>query len=247
MTNTAVHPEPIAPTDARTAHILGLLEHGFFTDSKRFHQLQADMEVSLSQARDLGFHEAIGEEWGTRLDSLEQILSRITTQLTEMDEAIASEDKDRLTRALASWSSIQAEDSLLVDALNDLRTQALELDALSQQEWSALAQALAAHVETIHSCAQAFRAKLELLSQHSKSEVDSLVQKIIDQLPSRANAAAAEAEAYAIELHDAAVEIHEEQSEILGLMDTFKTMFMWMESPEERLAKNRVLNKATME
>jgi hypothetical protein len=50
---------------------------------------------------------------------------------------------------------------------------------------------------------------------------------------------AEESAAYERECDQAAVELQEEQHQSLGMMDTVKTMFMWMESPEERISKNR--------
>ena len=45
--------------------------------------------------------------------------------------------------------------------------------------------------------------------------------------------------AYEQEYDQAVVDLQQEQHQSLGLVDTIKTMFMWMESPEERVSKNR--------
>jgi len=44
---------------------------------------------------------------------------------------------------------------------------------------------------------------------------------------------------YEHEYDQAVIDLHQEQRQSLGLLDTVKTMFMWMESPEEGISKNR--------
>jgi len=90
---------------------------------------------------------------------------------------VAGHEMDRLGKALVSWEALQGEDSMLVDALNDLRTQAIALNPGSHLDWNALALTLEANVETIHSCAQALRARAGALKDHSKGEVDALVSR----------------------------------------------------------------------
>ena len=41
------------------------------------------------------------------------------------------------------------------------------------------------------------------------------------------------------DFHEAALEIEKEQHEFLGFMDVVKGLFMWIETPEERVTKNR--------
>ncbi|MEI6536760.1 MAG: hypothetical protein WCN98_15545, partial [Verrucomicrobiaceae bacterium] len=223
--------------------ILGLLENGFLTDSSRFSQLEIDLTATLHRARDFGSEYGAPDDrntiWRQRWDNVECILRRIHLLVAEMDDAILSSENDRLKKALTSWETIQTEDSHLVDALNGLRTQALLLNPTSRHDWNTLAQTLDAHVETIHSCSQAFRAKLELLKEHSKEEVDIMVKNLIAQLPSRATAQDASAAAYALEYDQAVVDLHREQHQSVGLLDAIKTMFMWMDSPDERVSKNR--------
>lgn len=50
-----------------------------------------------------------------------------------------------------------------------------------------------------------------------------------------------ESASYAREYDQALMDLRDEQHQSLGLLDTVKTMFMWKESPEERVRKNRSL------
>lgn len=52
---------------------------------------------------------------------------------------------------------------------------------------------------------------------------------------------AEETAAYEQEYDQAVIDLHQQQHESLGLLDTMKTMFMWTDSPEERVSKNRSL------
>jgi hypothetical protein len=71
--------------------------------------------------------------------------------------------------------------------------------------------------------------------------VDALLSHLIAQLPNRTKAEDAAAAVDAESYDRAVMELHQEQYQSLGLMDTIKTMFLWMESPEERMRKNRSL------
>lgn len=239
--------EPLpTPVAEHTAHILGLMEKDFLADASRSRQIEADLATSLERARNFGSEYGSPEDWNRiwrlRWDYVEGILRRIHKHVAEMDDAIAGNEMDRLGKALVSWEALQVEDSILVDVLSDLRTQAIDLNPGSHLDWNALALTLEANVETIHSGAQAVRAKLERLKDHSKGEVDALVSHLIAQLPIRTTAEEAAAAAHADAYDRAVVELHQEQYQSLGLMDTIKTMFFWMESPEERMRKNRSLS-----
>lgn len=242
---TAVKESLLLQNDERMAHILGLIEKGFLADSSCFRQIEADLAISFQRARNFGSEYGSPADWNRiwrqRWDHVEGILRRINKHVAEMDDAIAGNEMDRLGKALASWEALQGEDSRLVDALNDLRTQAIALNPGSHLDWNALALTLEANVETIHSCAEALRAKLELLKDHSKGEVDALVSNLIAQLPNRTKAEDAAAAAHVESYERAVMELHQEQHQNLGLMDTVKTMFLWMETPQERMRKNRSL------
>ncbi len=60
------------------------------------------------------------------------------------------------------------------------------------------------------------------------------------ELTAEAGAIKAEESAtHAHEYDQAVIDLHQEQRQSLSLLDTVNTMFMWMESPEERISKHR--------
>jgi hypothetical protein len=118
-----------------------------------------------------------------------------------MDEAIASGDVEQFGMALISWEALQVEDSLLVDALNELRTQATALNPGSRPE----------------------------------------IGKVSAPPVTRIQAAEGEADADAAICERGDLELGREHHQGMGLMDTLKTMCVWMETPDERIRNTRSL------
>ncbi len=232
------------PND-RTTHFLSRLETGFRMDAARLETLEQDLTAALQRARHFGTEQ--GGDWNTgwqqQWDHVEELLRRIRWLVDEMESSIDSSDPGRLKASLASWETIQAEDAKLVAALAALRTHAVGLNPDVRDDWSLLARTLESHVETIRSCAQALRIKIELLQKHSKAEVDQLVLEILARLPDRARTEGMSAEIYAQEYAAAAQELDKEHHKFLGFVDAVKALLLWVESPEERTDKN--LSKQT--
>lgn len=229
-------------TNDKTAHILARLEIGFRTDSAHLKELEKDLTVTLQCARHFGKKHGSPDDWNTnwhqQWDNVEGILRRIRLLVNEMDGSIESSDSDRLKKALEAWETIQSEDAKLVEALSAMRAQASGLDAAVRKDWNILARTLESHLETIHACAQALRIKLELLKEHSKEEVDHLVQDILSKLPNRTQADGIDAENYEQEYRKAATELEQERHKFLGFVDVVKGLLMWVETTEERARKN---------
>ncbi len=229
-------------TNDTTTHILARLEVGLCTDSERLLALDKEMSATLQCARDLGSKQLFPANWNSQWqlhwDDAEDILQPIRRLVHEMDYSIKSDGGDRLAEAMGAWDAIQLEDAKLVIAFAAIREQASGLSADVRSDWNILARALESQLETIHACAQAMRIKLELLKEHSKEEVDRLVQGVLCKLPSQTDADRMNREMYEQELDAAAIAIEQEQHQPGGFMDTLKAMFMWIEAPEERVRKN---------
>jgi hypothetical protein len=232
-------------TNDETTHILARLEIGFRTDSAHLKELEKDLSVTLQCARHFGKQHGSPEDWNTnwhqQWDNVEGLLRRIKVLVHEMDGSIESNDSDRLKRALAAWETIQSEDARLVEALSAIRAQAIGLNAAVRKDWNILARTLEIHLETIHACAQALRIKLELLKEHSKEQVDQLVQDLLAKLPNRTHADGMDAEKYEQEYRKAATELEQERHKFSGFMDVVKGLWMWIETTEERVRRNRSL------
>lgn len=231
--------------DHQISHILARLEVGLRTDSARLKALEADLAINLQRMRSFGTEQdsphTWTESWSQQWDNAEGILSRISAGVNEMDDSIASGASERINKALIVWEVIEAEDTRLVTVLGSIRAQASGMSVASHEDWNLLAQSLESHIETIHSCAEAIRVKLELLRGRSPEEVDVLLQTVLARLPHRTGGDDLAAEKYQIELDEAALELEKEQHSPLGFIDVVKALFLWSEAPEERVIKNRSL------
>lgn len=229
-------------TQDEIAHVLARLETGFRTDAAHLQATEKELAAALQHGRSLGRPQDAPDDWGSRWhrqwDELENILRGLRERVDQMDDSIASNDPDRLQKALAAWETIEAEDAKLAAALRALYGQASGLEAAARQEWEALAQSLAAHLVTIHACAQALRIKLELLKRHSREETDRLIEELLAKLPARDRAATTDTESARQAYQRAAVELEKERHIFMGLMDIVKGLWMWVETPRERTDKN---------
>ena len=244
MAATTKH-KTLIMTSHETTHILARLEIGFRTDSARLKELDKDLTVTLQRARQFGRKHGSPQEWNTnwcqQWDNVEGLLRRIRVLVNEMDCSIESNDSDRLRKALAAWEIIQSEDARLAEGLSAIRAQAVALNAGVRKDWNILARTLESHLEIIEACAQALRIKLELLKEHSKEEVDQLVQHLLARLPNRAQADGTEAEMHEQEYRKAATELKKERHKFLGFMDVVKGLSLWVETTGERMRKNQSL------
>ncbi len=225
-----------------TTRTLAGLALGLRTDAAHMKELEQDLAAALQGARLFGAKSGTPDisstNWQHQWDNVEARLIRVRLLVNEMHECIECQDTTRLKQALEAWEMIQAEDAKLVTALGSVRSQAGRLDAPTRKDWNLLALKLELPMETVYACAQVLRIKLELLKKYSKAEVDALVQ---DVLSKRVREGGLNAGRYQQEFDDAALEIENEQHEYLGFIDVVKSLFMWFETAEERVVKNRTL------
>ena len=241
-------PVPRTPpqADERMSRLLGHLDAGFRSDSARLRDLDREFKETLASARQFGNQPNAADRWNAHWhrdwDRVETILRAKALLVDEMDRAIMSADEERLQTALTAGNAIQAEDAALAQALGAIREQAGILDAEDRAEWNILARTLKSHVDTIHSCAQALRIKLELLKAHSRKEANDLARGVQGSVSDSDHASAQTPETDAVDYqqkyHEAARELQQERHMFLGFMDVVKGLFMWVESTDERARYN---------
>lgn len=232
-------------TNDKPIHILARLEVGFRTNAAHLLELENDLTEALQHVRHFGRKHGSPDDWNMywqqQWDHVERLLRRIRALVMEMCGSIESCESDRLNKALETWETIQAEDDRLVEALGAIRAQVSGLNVTVRKDWNIVARTLETHLETIHACGQTLRIKLELLKTHPREDVDRLVLDILSKLPSRTGADGVETETYEQEYRKAAAELDHEHHKFLGFMDVVKAAWMWIETPEERVRKNRSL------
>jgi len=226
----------------RTTHILARLEIGFRTDAEHLKELEKNLTLVLQRVRQLGTEHGSVSDWHTnwqrQWDYIEEILRRISALVNNMDGCINNSDGERLGQVLGIWETIQTEDSRLAEALGDMQNQAVELDASVRNDWNVIELAMQSHLEVTRGCAQALRVKLELLKSHSREDVDRMVQDILAKLPNRSRADGIEVGLQAEDYIKAAGQLEQERHKYLGFMDVVKSLFLWVETTDERARKN---------
>lgn len=208
-----------------TSRMLSESEMGLRTDSVRLQQLDRDFGVILRRARDLGLEQNFSAEWDTswiqRWSMINALLLRITGLVNAMDEAIRSSHSDRLKVALKAWESIQNEGLHLVDSMSAIRMQARALNASARTEWKFLTAEYNTILENMNACSQALRVKLRLLAQHPLED-----KKV---------------EAHQSDLEAASIALDKEHHQAGGFLDVIKGLFLWVESPEERVKSEQAV------
>jgi len=239
--------DPAGPTDERTVHILRLLEKGFFTDSTRYLLQEQELKSAVQQAQSLGADTGSPNEWNElwhqRWDDVNRLLGSISDLNRQMNDHLSSSDSSEVETARRSWQSILSHDEQLATAMGHLRTQASNLEPEAQKNWNILARNLEKQIETLQSCSHALALRLELMQRHTKTEVDQMLKALVAQLPKNTATEQATRAAidYAEEYDDTVAELKREQHQPLGMFDVVKNMFMWTESPHERLNQKKSL------
>jgi len=85
------------------------------------------------------------------------------------------------------------------------------------------------------------RIKLELLRRHSPAEASRFAITIFSPSLGRTSAQTSTHELFDGEYRRAELELHREQHEVGNLLNTLQSLVMWVESPEDRMQRNRSL------
>ncbi len=230
----------------RTTHILARLERGFRTDTALLKAQEEDLVSTLQSGRFFAGDpesEACGSPGRIRQwDTVQGILRHIRELVDAMDADISQVNGVRLERAIHAWEIIQSEDTRLVAALRQIRHKAPRPDTEAAAEWAALTWKLELHLESLCSCIQALRVKVELLRNHSPQEVEELIQRVLKVLPKPDGIPDARSEGPARDFRRAARELEKERHLYLGFTDVVKGLLMWVETPEERVDRNHILD-----
>ncbi len=225
--------------EEKTPPLLDRLESSLRADSAQMRQLEAELTLALHRASALGAEQggpaAWAAAWNDEWAAVEEILTRFRRLLDDIGNFIEGGADDRLARALESWKSLQAEDHKLVTALGSLQRQVSGLNASVYKDWNLLVSTLELHFRAIRTCAEGLRVKMEFLKKH---EVALTAEAAEDPKQVETGQAPAQDAAF----QQAAAELKREHEEFPGLMGVVQALFMWVETPEERVDKIRALD-----
>lgn len=229
--------------DRRSTHLLELLEAGFQKDTHRFRIQSGDLKTSFARARSFGAGYGSPDDWSEiwcrRWDEVEATASHVEDLTVTMDDTMVTPHPTRLKSASISWADILANLKILSSQVEDLRTLAFMINSTTPKNWDRLMESMKKTVTTAESCLLALNLKLELLKMPSRAEVDKILLDLTPLPPQEQNPAAKRALTAMEEYEEAESDLSREHHQALGFFDAVKTMFMWVESPEERVIKNR--------
>ena len=235
-------------SESQSHRILARLNVGFRTDSTRLNALEQHLDLTLRTARTLGSQPGLTPEWNAdwnqHWDQIETALGHLRVQLGEMAGFVGAAGTGTLDSALTAWNSLQAAETTLLAALESIRTSARELKEPFQTEWQELSTTLETHLATLNALSETMRIRLELLTDHPRSAVDQLVNAVVATLPSLPDSTAGDAAEEARGYRKAVLELEREQHRFLEFFDALKALSMWVETPEERVAKRRLSRPA---
>lgn len=85
------------------------------------------------------------------------------------------------------------------------------------------------------------RLKLGLLRRHTPEQATQFVETVFSRLAPLACRFPSVPELFDKEYRQAEMELQREQHEYGGILDTLRSLVMWVESPEDRMLRNRSL------
>lgn len=236
--------------DAKTDRILDILENSFRSNSAQLEEMEQSLSTTLHRARNLGMQygslDDCDTNWRVCWDRVEESLHKIILRVREMEGSINSDDPEHLTAAMAAWKGIQDEDQTMVATFEDLRSEAINMNATARKDWILVAQQLEVHLETIYACARALRIKLEWSKKRSREDVEHLVQSISSRRTLHSEGNKPRSADYVLKYQTAVDELEQERHAFFGIPDGIKTLFQFFETPEERVRSNEGLSTSQL-
>ncbi len=232
-------------TSTAPSPILERLESEYRVDSSRLTELEKELADASECGRNFGRKHATTGEWNAHWqkhwDKIDGVLQRMGSLTREMDGSMSNGGTDHFKKALKAWDALLSEDANLVEALSAIKMHASELSLAVRKDWNILAAKFDSTLESIHACAQSLRVKLELLKKHPTDDVNQLFLNLRDAPSHRTGSDTSVEESYEQEYREASEQLKRERHTNMGSMDVVKALWMWVETPAERVAKNRSL------
>jgi hypothetical protein len=174
-----------------------------------------------------------GEEWA-RVERLFAEIRAHTVAARAALEAPSAEGAPDVP--LAEWSILLKQEEELARLLGDLKSGA-ELPPASPQALASEAawSELNSHFDILRAHSRAVQVKLELRKRFGDVEATALTRQIMATLPEDLRSTEGVA-AY----QEAVTELQEEKQKFKGFLDVMKSLFLYVEGPEERAQKKRI-------
>lgn len=215
------------------------LEAGLRADCTRLITFETELIRVLEESHELANVSGSPGDWNTgcqhHWDHVTAVLRRIHRILVQMQEAVGAGQPQG---AWEAWQELQHQEARLAIALGGLRDQAAHLNEAAAAEWSRLVLTIESHRKAVQAGIQGLHLRLEAWAAHRPryTVTDTMA---IAGLEAAAAPAVEDTEGpqHLRELDQAALEIDAEQHQQLGILDGLKALFMWVETPAERVRK----------
>lgn len=203
-----------------------------------------DFEVELSQvleeSQELANVRGTPGDWDTgchhHWDYVTAVLRRIHRLVGELHDAVGNSHSQSAWKV---WEELLLQEARLATALSGLSEQSSRLNEAAAMDWKTLALTIQSHRKAMQVGIQGLQLRLKYWASHSPPDADSMT--IPAALPEpeaeRAGAKSMDPLTYTREFDQAAIEIEAEQHQEMGLLDGVKALFMWVETPGERVRK----------
>lgn len=214
-------------------------EAGIRTDAENLKRLRDAFDGLMHSGRK--FHpsqpgtDSWNREWHQRWDEVDEILALTRLLVGDLARDVAYINAEHIAGAAATWAAIQSQEDRLQEAMRLIREKAQELSPPDRKSWNALAREIESQFDSIHSCEQVLRIKLQKFL--SQAEAESLPTQPDELKGSQGSGDAL----YDHEFRKAVMAVGQEHHKYLGLRDALKSLLMWVESPAERVRKDRLL------
>lgn len=234
---TLEHDFAMISTLALAFPVVSRLEAGLRADCARLIEFEAELTRVLEESHELANVNGSPGDWNTgcqhHWDHVMAVLRRIHRLLAEMHDAVGNSHPQT---AWKLWEELQHQEAQLAIALSGLQDQATHLDHVAAEDWKKLVLTIESHRKAVQAGVQGLHLRLQSWASHSSQH------EVMNAMAAGAAAVPAPAKdtgdaQYLRELDQAAIEIKAEQHEELGLLDGLKALFMWVETPGERVRK----------
>jgi hypothetical protein len=210
--------------------VVSSLEAGLRADCVRLTEFEAELTRALEGSYELANVRGSPADWDTgchhHWDHVMAVLRRIHRILAEMHDAVGNSHPHT---AYKCWEELQHQEARLAIALSGLRDQAAHLDGVAADDWKKLLLTIESHRKAVQLGIQGLHHRLQFWASQSPQDI------ITDEAPIAIEDI--DEHGHQRELDQAAIDIHAEQHQELGLLDGLKALFMWEETPGERVRK----------
>lgn len=220
--------------------VVSSLEAGLRADCVRLIEFEAELTRVLEESHELANVNGSPADWSTgcqhHWDHVTTVLRRIHRILAEMHDAVGNSHPQT---AWKWWEELQHEEARLAIALSGLRDQATHLNEAAADDWRRLVFTIESHRKGVQAGIQSLHSRLQAWASHTlpEPEMETIPATLPEAEAERPGAHGMDTATYTSEFDQAAIEIEAEQHQEMGILDGLKALFMWVETPGERVRK----------